>query len=217
MREVLTFPESFGIFRILKPLATSSGQGCTVLLCQVPSCWPASAAQNHTLLRRGSAGRLWMEPKFSACQKFTEKPNKHKTRPDSTVHLSPGVPDASPAAGGHATNDPQLLLHNPKPAHHHTTVPPATGQHHPSVCPAPAPALLQLPATAAAAKVSIQMVAQNRLLVEGGALDLLTAMAQVMSQEDYFLGEEGRTQCGSRPWLLSIEARSISARMDAHQ
>lgn len=77
-----------------------------------------------------------------------------QTHPHLTDHSSPGVPNASPAASGHTTDDPQLLLHNPEPAHHHTSVPPATGQHHPTVCPGPAPALLQLSAAAATAKVS---------------------------------------------------------------
>ncbi|XP_068387780.1 transcription elongation factor SPT6 isoform X2 [Eschrichtius robustus] len=97
-----------------------------------------------------------------------------RTRTPASINATPaninlaGVPDASPAASGHATNDPQLLLHNPEPAHHHTAVPPATGQHHPSVCPGPAPALLQLPATAAAAKV--QQPCSHRLGEDGGTV-----------------------------------------------
>lgn len=144
-----------------------------------PCCWPASAAQNHTLLRRVSAGRLCAEPRFSACQKFTRRANKHKTQPKLNCHPSPGIPNTSPAASGHTTNDPQLLLHNAQPTHHHATVPPAAGQHHPTVCPGPAPALLQLPATAAAAKVSTPTV--DRSLVEVGALGLLTTVSQVVS------------------------------------
>uniref|UniRef100_A0AC11CDB6 SPT6 homolog, histone chaperone and transcription elongation factor n=1 Tax=Ovis aries TaxID=9940 RepID=A0AC11CDB6_SHEEP len=77
----------------------------------------------------------------------------------------PRIPNTSPAASGHTTNDPQLLLHNAQPTHHHATVPPAAGQHHPTVCPGPAPALLQLPATAAAAKV--QQPCSHRLGQDG--------------------------------------------------
>lgn len=94
--------------------------------------------------------------------------------PHLTVHPSPGIPNASPATSGHTTNDSQLLLHDPEPAHHHTTVPPATGQHHPTVCPGPAPALLQLSATAAAAKVSIWIVtwSRGRCCQEGKGLSI---------------------------------------------
>ena len=157
--------KSFGVFGTLKPLETSRGQDWEARLsCPVPSRCPASAAQNHTLPRGGLAGKLCAEPRFPAFQKLMERINMPQAHPHLTVHPSPGVPNASPAASGHATNDPQLLLHDPKPAHHHTTVPPASGQHHPTVCPGPAPALLQLSATAAAAKVSIWMVAQSRAL-----------------------------------------------------
>lgn len=89
-----------------------------------------------------------------ACQRFTMKSSKPTPYPYFSVYPSLGIPNASPAAGGHTTNDPQLLLHDPKPAHYHPTIPPAPGQHHPTVYPGPAPAFLQLPTTAATAKVS---------------------------------------------------------------
>lgn len=76
------------------------------------------------------------------------------TSPYFSVYPSSGVPNASPAASGHTTNDPKLLLYNPESAHYHPTIPPAPGQHYPTVYPGPAPAFLQLPTTATAAKVS---------------------------------------------------------------
>nr|XP_023411962.1 transcription elongation factor SPT6 isoform X2 [Loxodonta africana] len=97
-----------------------------------------------------------------------------RTRTPASINATPaninlaGVPNPSPAASGHTTDDPQLLLHNPEPAHHHTTVPPATGQHHPPVRPSPASALVQLPATAAAAKV--QQPRSHRLGEDGRAV-----------------------------------------------
>lgn len=146
--------------------------------------------------RRESAGNLDTDLKFSACQKFIGSPVKPKIQPHLTVHPSPGVPNASSTASGHTTNDSQLLLHDPKPAHHHTTVPPATAEHHPTVYPGSAPALLQLSAAAATAEVSTWMVVWSRLLagtrtfkrpVGIGALDL-RAMTQLLSSQGLLSG-----------------------------
>lgn len=95
-------------------------------------------------------------------QRLTRKLNKPTSNPYFSVHSFSGVPNASPAASGHTTNDPQLLLHNSKPAHYHPTIPPTPGQHYPTVNPGPAPAFLQLPTTATAAKVSTWLMAQHR-------------------------------------------------------
>lgn len=102
------------------------------------------------------------EPTCMACQRLTRKLNKPASNPYFSDHPFSGVPNASPAASGHTTNDPQLLLHNSKPAHYHPTIPPTPGQHYPTVNPGPAPAFLQLPTTATAAKVSIWLMAQHR-------------------------------------------------------
>lgn len=80
----------------------------------------------------------------------------------------PCVPNASPTASGHTTNDPELLLYDPEPAHYHPTIPPAPGQHYPTVYPGPAPAFLQLPTTATAAKV--QQPCSYRLGQDGRAV-----------------------------------------------
>lgn len=71
-----------------------------------------------------------------------------------TALLSAGLHDSSTAAGGHPSDDPQLLLHYSQPAHHHAPVP-APGQHHTPVHPVPGTvaAIVQLQAEAAA-KVS---------------------------------------------------------------
>lgn len=43
-----------GISETLEPLGTSSGwDWWALLLCQLPSPWPVSAAQSHILLKRG--------------------------------------------------------------------------------------------------------------------------------------------------------------------
>lgn len=152
-----------------------------------PHCCALSHPTDLPLLLSSGefAGNLCTDPKFSACQKFIGSPDRPKIQPHLTVYLSPGIPNASPTASGHTTNDPQLLLHDPKPAHHHTTVPPATGEHHPTVCPGPAPALLQLSATAAAAEVSIWMVVWSRLLAGAGAVRRPVSIGRCSGSESH--------------------------------